>query len=216
MKLLISISFILLFSIVQAQPRIISFDSEQEEAKPKEETNVIKLHPLEFLSNDYSLYYEKALLNILSAEIGLGFTYGDYWGEFSSDKDYYLSKSDNKLGFSFAGSLRFYPFELFEDFYIAAEYKFRKYNWEREVEEYISINSIVTKQVDESRIHSMPRLTLGYVFYLTDQFSLDLHLGIGVNTIKEKFYNNTKSVVEEVYPGAKPRMNGGIKIGYLF
>ncbi|WP_146194248.1 hypothetical protein [Brumimicrobium oceani] len=217
MKSILFIIFTLVVTLAQAQPRVVTFDSEQEESLPKEESNVIKFNLLELMSSgDYSLYYEKALLNVLSAEIGLGITSGDNWGDFGSDTYFYNSKEENKIGFSFAAALRFYPSELFEDFYVSAEYKFRKYRWDREVMEFTSNYSAVISSIDESRRHSIARLNFGYILFLTNQLSLDSHFGLGINMVQEIYYNNQSFILDEKKSGVKPRVNLGLKIGYLF
>lgn len=217
MKTILLISFTLICIIAQAQPRVVTFDSEQEESLPKEETNVIKFNLPELItSGDYSLYYEKALFNKLSAEIGLGLTFGDKWGDFASDIFYYTSKEQDKIGLSFGAALRFYPSELFEDFYVAAEYKYRKYRWDREVVELTPDYFQIKRKIDESRRHSIARLNFGYIFFLTDQLSLDSHLGLGVNLVQEVYYNKETSMIIKNKSNLKPRVNLGLKIGYLF
>ncbi len=216
MRTILLLCFTLFIAYTFAQPRVVTFDSKQKESEPITETNSIKLHILEYLSKDYSLYYEKALLNKLSAEVGLGVTFGDEWGNIVTNTSYSPISPENKMGISLFGGVRFYPYEVFEDFYVALEYKYRKYKWEREVIDYSTSNQGIPLQVDEGRNHSMPRVTFGYVFYLIDNLTLDLHLGIGINTKTEILFNPKTYKVEKHKLNAMPRVNGVVKIGYVF
>lgn len=216
LKSLLLLLFTFALSQAFTQPRVITFDSKQEEAEPKLETNSIKLHPFEFLTGDYSLYYEKALLNNLSAEIGLGFTFGYNVGLTDSDNSTAPIFVDGVLGHSFTGAIRFYPSEVFEDFYIAAEYKYRKFNWEYEIEDDPYSQQYKSTKVKENRIHSMPRLTFGYIIYFFSALTIDMHLGLGVDVQTESLYSKETMQNESYSLNARPRVNAGIKIGYVF
>ena len=220
MKPLLIIIFTLTVSFAFAQPRVVSFDSQQGKPDPRKETNILKLNVLEYFVKDYSLYYEKELTNKLSAEVGFGVTFGDfYWNFFKntiSSPSTTMSLENEKLGYSFSAAIRFYPVQALEKAYIAPEFKFREYNWDVTVMDYSnSVNGTLLK-VDESRTYIIPRLTFGYVIFLFNNLSLDFNLGFGINLPKETTYNHDTYRLEKVTLKSRPRIHSGFKIGYVF
>ncbi|RYM35096.1 hypothetical protein ERX46_06890 [Brumimicrobium glaciale] len=216
MKTILTFIFALSFTFIHSQPRTITVDSEQLEKSDYLESNAIKLHLLEFTSSDFSLYYEKALFSKISAEVGIGLTFADDIGHISSPTTNGPINPDNKLGYSFTAAIRFYPSEILNQFYIAPEYKFRKYNWNREFSNYFGFTDVDGVRADESRVHSIPRITFGYVVYLFEYVFVDFHFGMGINSRTETLYNPFTSQIEVNKLSPRPKVNGGFKIGFIF
>ena len=214
MKTILFFFLTLSTSIIFAQPRVITFGSNQDETESIDEIHSLKLHTLEFISADYSLYYELALTHKISTEVSIGMTFGDDWGNEASDHFYNSMYVDPKLGYSFSVAIRFYPIEVFEEIYIAPEYKFRSYGWDNHGT--LSGNLPVVDKQEETRTYSMPRIAFGYITYLFNNVTIDTHLGFGLNTKKERMYDQTIEEHQNYTIGPKPRIHGGFKIAYVF
>ena len=221
MKTLLIITFTLLYSLAIAQPRVVTFESEQNEEKGTgTEVNVLKVSLFELASGDFPFYYERVLTNKISAEVSAGVTFGDYYGSIFSNSEISPLESsvDAKYGFSLSAGLRFYPIEALEDFYISPEFKFRKYNWSREID-YFSDSpngGVIYETIDESRTYAMPRITLGYSYFYDYNIIVDWHFGVGMNTPTETIFNFDEHVVLKDKQNTRPRIHFGLKIGYLF
>jgi len=219
MKKLLLPFALLIHIVVLAQPKVITFESDQDEYEGVIERNVFKVSLFELASGDFPIYYERVLAGKLSVEGSAGVTFGDYFGTIFSDDDISPLSDyvDSKLGYSLSLSLRFYPIEALEEFYISPEFKFRKYNWDREVENYLDEEPFFfTEKVSESRIYNMPRVTFGYAFFYDTNLSFYYYLGIGMNTPKESIYDTELMKVQEEKRNTRPRIHIGLKIGYVF
>ncbi|WP_146194247.1 hypothetical protein [Brumimicrobium oceani] len=221
MKTIIIIAFTVISAIAYAQPRVITFGAENETdgVENPVEKNVIKISIFEILTGDFPIYYERALNDYFSAEISAGLTFGDYYGELFGDNAFSPSDQsvDARYGYSFSAALRFYPIQSLEDFYIAPEFKYRKYNWERQVEAFTEeAPYVIEADAEESRVYSMPRITMGYVYYYDYNIIFDFHVGIGMNTPTEELFDNEEFRVIETKRNTKPRIHFGFKIGYIF
>jgi len=195
------------------EPRVITFDSEQEKnSNNNSEKNIIKISLFEIISGDFPLYYERVLSDKFSLEGSVGITFGDYIGGlFLDDFSSIDNSSNSNYGFSFSASLRFYPIEILEEFYIAPEFKYRKYNWEREYSDMSGISNLYA----ENRTYAMPRINLGYSFFYDNQLIFDYYVGIGMNNITENRYDyETNNISESKL--RRPRVHIGLKIGYVF
>lgn len=221
MKSLLLISFTILCSYSYSQePRVITFESEQEASDTLLEKNVFKVSLFELISGDFPIYYERVLSNKFSVEASIGITFGDYIGGLTSDIGVNPLENDldSKYGFSLSAAIRFYPIEVLEDFYIAPEFKFRKYKWDRDIE---TSNDnppfkTTTRTFSESRKYAIPRITIGYAFFYDNQLSFDYHLGIGMNTPTESIYRMDEDRVTTEKLNTRPRFHIGFKIGYVF
>mgnify|MGYP001166151166 CR=1 FL=1 len=220
MKTTILIVFTVLCGFAYSQPRVITFEAEDEADKNTElEKNLIKISIFEIFSGDFPIYYERALNDYFSAEVSVGLTFGDYYGNVfgSSEISPSATNVNARYGYSFSAALRFYPIEVLGDFYIAPEFKYRKYNWDREVETFIEDEPYVIQvDAEESRVYSMPRITLGYNYYYDYNINFDFHVGIGMNTPTEEIYDQKAFKVLETRQNTQPRIHFGFKIAYLF
>ena len=214
MKLTYLFISILMCNVAFSQePRVITFDSEQEKnSNNNSEKNIIKISLFEIISGDFPLYYERVLSDKFSLEGSVGITFGDYIGGlFLDDFSSIDNSSNSNYGFSFSASLRFYPIEILEEFYIAPEFKYRKYNWEREYSDMSGISNLYA----ENRTYAMPRINLGYSFFYDNQLIFDYYVGIGMNNITENRYDyETNNISESKL--RRPRVHIGLKIGYVF
>lgn len=219
MKILLLFSLIAVNLYVFAQPRVITFESEQKSKDSKIEKNVFKVSLFELASGDFPIYYERVLGKKISIEGSAGITFGDYFGGLLSD-NYYSPLSENvdsKYGYSLSISFRFYPIEALEEFYIAPEFKYRKYNWDREAEFFPDYEPFYdVRNVSESRVYNMPRISFGYAFFYDTNLSFDYYLGIGMNTPTERLFDTELLKVQEEKRNTRPRVHFGLKIGYVF
>lgn len=192
----------------QNEPRVVTFKSEESSKDNLNlEQNILKLSVLEYFSGDFALYYERALGDMFGLEMSLGVTVFDYVGSIFDD---FLFGYDEKIfqyGLSYSLSLRFYPIDLFDEFYIAPEYKFRRYKWKREYS---------SGDEEESRKISLPRLNIGYSYFYDNNLLFDYFVGIGLNNETREWYdvNVSQVVTEDLNP--RPRFHIGFKIGYAF
>ncbi|MCC5922740.1 MAG: hypothetical protein JJT77_03045 [Crocinitomicaceae bacterium] len=205
-SLILSIS--LTNTIAQTEPKVITFKSDDSSnpniSKETLERNVFKLSIIEILAGDFPVYYERGLNNMFSLEFGLGATFGDFMNDFSSlaffDPD---SDIGIQYGLSYSLALRFYPIDLFEEFYVATEFKSRNFRW-----------SYLDHQ--ESRRYRMPRLSLGYAYFYDNNLVFDYFLGVGLNNMSESRYDFIEDAVVRKDFNPRPRLHAGFKIGYVF
>lgn len=235
MKTLLLSIFLVICNISFAQPRVITFDSEQEKDEGGLEKNVVKLSLFELASGDLPIYYERVLSDMFSVEASVGVTFGDYIGSMFSDVNSspFDESIDAKYGYSLSAAVRFYPIAVLEEFYVSPEFKFRKYNWDREV--YYAATPPTFQNpnpehaihmASESRSYVMPRITLGYAFFYDNNLIFDWQIGIGMNTPTKTAYQtkyddqypniSIKGDIEEVKQKTRPRIHLGFKIGYVF
>ncbi|PWH81387.1 DUF3575 domain-containing protein [Brumimicrobium oceani] len=225
MKLIKSTLLLLLIFVANstpllAQPRVVTFGDEVEESEQRtyDEKNIIKLNLGELFSSDFSLYYERQLTNKLTFEVGAGLTYNDFFGHLFSPSLYAPEAYavDKKMGNSFAVGLRFYTSRTFDGFYIAPEYKYRKYHWSDEAQFIDTDANIPGLYLDESRVHSIARLSFGYALFYSNNIQFDFQTGIGLSSITEKIYNPYSGELETTKVNFRPRVNLGFKLGYAF
>lgn len=220
MKTLLFVTFTALCTLAYAQPRVITFDSDQKSEEDSElEKNVVKVSLFELASGDFPIYYERVLSDRFTAEVSAGITFGDYYGSlFSSSEISPLESSvDAKYGYSFSAAIRFYPIEALDEFYISPEFKYRKYNWDRDVEAFIDGPPYTIQEtVSENRVYVMPRITFGYTYFYDYNLSLDWHVGVGMNTPTESIYDFEVNQVIQEKQNTRPRLHLGLKIGYIF
>jgi hypothetical protein len=206
---LLAVSFIIADkSFSQTEPKVITFkaDDASNPNKIREtlQRNVFKLSILEILAGDFPVYYERGLNDMFSMEFGVGATFGDFMNDFGSlaffDPD---SEIGIQYGLSYSLALRFYPIDLFEEFYVAAEFKSRNYRW-------------TYFDHQESRRYRMPRLSLGYAYFYDNNLVFDYFLGVGLNNRSELRYSFIEDAVIQKDFNPRPRLHAGFKIGYVF
>jgi len=220
----------MLYGFAYAQPKVVTFESEENstEESTYSKRNLLKVGVVELFSGDFPIYYERVLTNHISAEIGLGITFGDFYSDVvnlgggDGGSSPLNTNVDARYGVSFSAALRFYPIEILEELYISTEFKFRKFNWGRQIDEiYYDPEDIdppveISENVTESRTYSMPRVTLGYSYFYEENLIIDLHVGIGMNTsVDEIFDYQSKQVIKTERP-TNPRVHAGVKISYVF
>jgi hypothetical protein len=221
MKFLLLVVFTLFINYTFAQPKVVTFGGESEDRKFSfVESNNLKFSILEFVSSDYSFYYERKVHNKLSFEVGAGATYGDFIGNFFTPTPEISDNIglDKRLGYSFSGALRFYFSEVFDGFYAAPVFKYRLFNWENDIsipsEDNFKPDQYIT--VAESRAHTIARMNFGFFTTTYNNFSWDFHFGIGVNKRTENVYTYEANQVKNINLPIIPRVSIGIKVGYLF
>lgn len=225
MRTLLIIAFTAFYGLTYAQPKVVAFESDDKsvETKPLKELNVLKIGVFELLSGDFPIYYERVINDHFSAEVSLGATFGDYYGSIFIDSDYSpLDENvDAEYGISFSAALRFYPIQTLKQFYISPEFKFRQYNWNRDIllnpgNEWDPGYQPVYHTASETRKYVMPRITLGYTFLYEYNLIFDWHVGIGMNTPTQEMYDTNYNQVREDKLNTRPRVHFGLKIGYIF
>lgn len=167
----------------------------------------MKISLFEYFSGDFALYYERAMGDKFGLEMSLGVTVFDFVGSLFDDFLYDYDEKVFQYGLSYSLSLRFYPIELFEEFYIAPEYKYRKYRWT-----YQSYYG----DFQETKKHSLPRLNIGYSYFYDNNLLFDYFFGIGMNRETKERYDDYENdiITENLNP--RPRFHIGFKVGYAF
>lgn len=221
MKALLIICFTLLITLIQAQPRVITFGEDDTETTTQMPKNLIKLSPFEYFAGDFSIYYERVLTEKITAEVGIGMTNADLYGLVKYIDLYspFNSFVTPKMGFSFTAAIRFYPIEVLEGVYVAPEFKYRKHNWERRTYEdlyFFDEPSDSDELVDENRTYTIPRITFGWAVLYDNNLSFDWSIGLGMNSAKENVFNEETMMMETRKRGTNPRLNLGLKIGFAF
>jgi hypothetical protein len=220
-----------IFSQNTITTKVIVFDEEdidQYDSSPKFlAKNAIKFNPLLLFNGEIPIYYERAITNNLSGELGLGITFKDYIGDLwrSIDEDTEWSNSKSKSHFSYKLGLRYYTGgEALDGFYFALEHANRKFSQDILIEsnnynptsgEYENINY----NLEEKQFHKEYKIICGNQEHdYFDHFFLDYYLGVGINkrtsTKIESNDNGTYSTkeVEETLP----RFYLGVKLGFEF
>jgi len=216
MRTLIILCFTFFVSISFAQPRVVTFGNEEENSiNQSTRQNALKLNIFEFISGDFSLYYERKLHEKISVEAGLGMTYVDIYGliayaDILSPFDILIQP---RMGFSYKISGRFYPIETFERVYVSPELKFRKYVWDRQIYQDFSPTQTT---VSEERTYFIPRLSIGYAVSYNNNLYFDWTLGIGINSVSEIRYENETLELNHIVRNSRPRLHLGLKVGYIF
>lgn len=217
---LLLLIFMVISNPLLAQPRVVTFGDEAEKTEKKayDEANIIKLNLWEFFSSDFSLYYERKLLNRFTFEVGAGVTYNDLFGHIFSPSPHAPEAFavDKRMGNSFAVGIRFYTSRTFDGFYIAPEYKYRKYNWSDDAKFIDADANVPDLYLDESRVHSIARLSFGYALFYANNIQFDFQAGIGLSSVTEKLYNPNLGKIETLQLSYRPRVNLGFKLGYAF
>jgi hypothetical protein len=224
MKKLTFLSFLLLFSLkmfAQDGPKVVVFNAPDSDEEKKFDTkNLIKISLLEPFSGDISFYYERVLQKNLSLEIGLGVTLDDYIQIFMDNLDFSESDRTALLGNSFALGLRYYPFMASDEFYFSPEFKYRRYHSTLQP---LSSSNQTFDPLEENKNVSNFRITVGYVYFFDNKIFIDYYAGIGIASVKYKYYdqvyNNTTMLYEYTQSNTtalKPRLNLGIKFGFTF
>ena len=220
---ILSLIFIFQINITNAQPKVVVFNSPTEEAEKNQmsEKNMIKFSVLEALAGDFSFSYERVLHEKLSAEVSLGVTISDYITSlYNNEIDVFDNSFEAALGNSFALGLRYYPISAPEYFYVAPEFKYKKYNNFRTFDDF--------NKGEESRSLAIGRITFGYNYLLEHNIFLDFHGGFGIAKITQNKYDVIGNTVDPTtgftaynYGNVEssklaPRIHLGLKIGIAF
>jgi len=206
----------------QAQPKVVVFNSPKEESEKNQmvEKNMVKFAILEAFAGDFSFSYERVLHKHFTAEASLGVTLSDYITSlYNTEIDVFDTSFEPTLGNSFSLGLRYYPISAPEYFYVAPEFKYKKYN------NFRTLNS--SNKGEESRSLSIARLTFGYNYLLEHNIFFDFYGGFGIAKIKHnKFtsiesYDPVTSTTSYEYGNIEssklaPRIHIGMKVGIAF
>lgn len=209
----------------QDEPKVVVFNSSKSERKSSDIINILKFGMLEPFSGSFSLYYERVITDKLSAEVGLGLTINDYLNVAINDLDDLFGGTNGneaRLGQAFSLGLRYFPGLIPEDFYVAPEFRYKRY---------VSIESYMEdgdeKTFNESKILAIGRITFGYQYLVTDNIFWDFYGGFGIAQVKQKelsvenLYDPVTGLSETVYlpeetTGLVPKLHIGIKLGIGF
>ena len=218
---LLLVLLITLSAFTQDEPKVVVFNSSKSTREATDFKNLIKFGMLEPFSGSFSLYYERVLTDKFSAEIGLGLTIKDYLSiAFNDIGNLFSETSDEaRLGPSFALGLRYYPSYIPEDFYVAAEFRYKRYLNDRSYND--GVGDLIMTETNSSAIG---RITFGYQFKVLENVFWDFYGGFGIGKVKQSTldienvydpatgeYYNVYST--EKYEGLKPKLHIGIKLG---
>ncbi len=228
MKKFLIITLISLYGLnlySQDEPKVVVFNSSKSERKSSGVTNLLKFGMLEPFSGSFSVYYERVLTEKISAEIGLGLTINDYLNVALNDLDDLFGGSNGsqaRLGQAFSLGVRYFPGLIPEDFYVAPEFRFKRY---------VSTQSYtedgIDKTFNESKVLSVGRVTFGYQYLVMDNIFWDFYGGFGIAQVSQKelsvenIYDPETGLSETVYgpsesTGLVPKLHIGIKLGIGF
>jgi hypothetical protein len=240
MKTFTTIVFLLinlvLFSQDTITTKVIIFDeddmSKYDSSNPNYGENAIKFNPLLLINGEIPLYYERAINSSFSAEIALGMTYRDYFGDLlrSLDDENYRENTKTNSHFSYKLAIRYYTGGVALDgFYFSLEYANRKYSQDVKIEssEYnIITNSNITStnNFTEKQFHNEFKIICGSQEHsYWDNFFVDYYIGVGVDkrtlsSIESKRNDQTgvNLYTLEKLEESKPRFYLGMKLGFEF
>tara|TARA_B110000046_G_C13021939_1_gene411723 strand:+ start:2592 stop:3275 length:684 start_codon:yes stop_codon:yes gene_type:complete len=227
MKKILIVALVSLYGLnlySQDGPKVVVFNSSKSERVSSNVTNILKFGMLEPFSGSFSLYYERVFTEKLSAEVGLGLTINDYLNVAINDLDGLFNSGGNqaRLGQAFSLGLRYYPGLIPEDFFVAPEFRFKRY---LSSESYIEDG--IEKTFDESKVLAVGRITFGYHYLVQDNIFWDFYGGFGIAQVKQKelsidnIYDPETGLFETVYGpeesiGLVPKLHIGIKLGIGF
>jgi len=224
MKNLLIITLISLYGLnlySQDEPKVVVFNSPKTERQPSDVTSLLKFGMLEPFSGTFSVYYERVLTDKISAEVGLGLTIDDYLNIAINGLDDLFNEGPRqpKIGQAFSLGVRYYPGIVPEEFYVAPEFRFKRYVNTFTYEDATGLPVVE----NESRSISIGRLSFGYHYLVQDNIFWDFYGGFGIGQEKgqryEQFYNDVTEEFEYqniVETGLTPRLHIGIKLGIGF
>ncbi|MFT5819494.1 MAG: hypothetical protein ACI8ZM_000718 [Crocinitomix sp.] len=209
----------------QDEPKVVVFNSSKSERKSSDVVNILKFGMLEPFSGSFSVYFERVLTDKISVEAGLGLTINDYLNVALNDIDDLIGNSNGneaKLGQAFSLGVRYYPGFIPEDFYVAPEFRFKRY-----VSSQSYIEDAVEKTFNESKVLSIGRVTFGYHYLVMDNIFWDFYGGFGIAQVNQKELSigtvydpitdtNVTTYEPEVTTGLVPKLHIGIKLGIGF
>ena len=201
-------------------------------ANPSNYRQLVKVDPLWVLEGNVPIFYERKINTKLSAEFSVGVTFKDY----SYDLFRLIESQGDTVtrtyqpGYSFSGSLKFYPSnytEALEGFYIAPEIRYRYYS--SEAQKFNLSNTYVgtpssnpNNFLQESMAFTDFKLVFGYVTYIDDVVPVEFYAGAGVRlsnlnrayNVSDMAGNTSTQIVPEV--NSRPLLSMGLKIGMGF
>ncbi|NOQ70797.1 MAG: hypothetical protein GQ574_02280 [Crocinitomix sp.] len=214
------ISFYGLNLYSQDEPKVVVFNSSKSERKSSDVVNLVKFGMLEPFSGTFSVYFERVLTDKLSAEVGLGLTIDDYLNVAINDLDNLFDSGprEPKIGQAFALGLRYYPGLIPEDFYVAPEFRFKRY-----VNTFTYDDAGLSVVKNEARSLAIGRITFGYQYLVMDNIFWDFYGGFGIAQENGNSYEQVYNEITEVFEyqnfeqsGLTPRLHIGIKLGIGF
>jgi hypothetical protein len=188
-----------------------------------DQSNILKLGVAEMFLGDYSLFFERALADFASFEVGAGFTKrrDPSIGPFNFDILEDMTVPDeliSRLGSSFSLGFRLYPDYVLEDWYFSVEVKWRNYNWTNSgysVYDWDTQTSSSIGPVDESFRVFYPRVSSGYSAVFGDRLVVDYFGGIGLARATRNTFNFNTEQVEQTQNRVL-WFHVGLRFGLLF
>lgn len=219
---LAALIFVISGNILLAQdgPTVVVFNSsESKEPGYWSKDNLVKFGVLDAFAGDFSFYYERLVYEKASFEIGFGPTLSNYASRLWNDNLVIGDENYEPLmGFSFLLGGRYYPYRAADEFYVAPEFKFKKYH-----NNMYYLDSLGERQsVEESQQLSIGRLTFGYVYFFDDNIFIDYSAGFGIGKVKNvDFVQQIDDMGMWEYTTEErstlvPRFHIGVKVGIAF
>lgn len=208
----------------QDGPKVVVFNSPQEERTQMNLHNLVKFGMLEPFAGSFTFYYERVLTENFTAEVGLGLTLDNYFNLLISDNLGNLNSGDyvSSVGPVFTLGARYYPELAPEDFYVSPEFRFRGYN----SSEKRTVDGVLTTFKTPSS-YASGRLTFGYQYFVSKNVFWDFYGGFGITAVNFTTLDSqvitdpstgmtttNYSLIEE--GGLRPTLHIGIKLGLGF
>lgn len=202
------------YFLSQDGPKVVVFNSQEEETEDNEiyAKNLFKFGLLSPFAGDFSFYYERVLTRGFSVEAGLGITIEDYINAVIGEDAWSITSDNNLFGPSALIGFRYYPISTPEDFYVAGEFKFKRYR----SEQFPNLNDAYVRSSSVSKF----RLTFGYQLFVYKNVFWDFFGGFGLGTRTLVDYapdlNDPSVIVKNEQKEITPSIHIGVKIGLTF
>lgn len=246
MRVILSVVFICICSALLSQDsittKVIFFDEEDMsnyDSKSNEglKKNTIKFNPLLILNGEIPVYYERALTESFTAEVGIGMTFKNYMKNFwqqaidESYEDFRYEEKEEKTNshHTFKLGARYYTGGVALDgFYFALEYANRKYSTDLTLTNSKSTlggfnRQDVTESFTVSDHFSEFKIIAGsQTFNYWDNFFADSYFGIGIRqnnaTVLTSDDDSNGNIVYQLKKesSSAPSFYLGFKVGFEF
>ena len=130
----------------------------------------VKLGFTSLFKGDFLFGYERLFSKKVSGEIDFGILTRDYAENFF----YEISTAEEKTslpGYSLAAGIRYYPISSMDLLFVTGEIKYRNYRY--------SSSEIVAPDTKENEQRVTPRLGIGYIFHIDENFNFDMSGNLG-------------------------------------
>jgi hypothetical protein len=140
----------------------------------------IKFDAAPVFVGEFMPYYEYVINKKISTEIGVGFVTDNYLMNFVQESNSVQSRVQ-KIGPAFSLAARYYPYRRGDLIYCSAAIKYRRY---RKANEQYNIEGNIEESIEYNQ-RIIPRIGLGYNFYLDQHFLIDISANLGLAFEKE-------------------------------